>query len=293
MTPAEVMQEVRRLEITTRHLVRDILAGQYLSVFHGRGVEFSEVREYQPGDDVRSIDWNVTARLGTTYIKRYIEERALTVFFLVDLSASGRFGTRRRTKSDLAIELCAILALAAARNHDRVGALFFSDRIEQFIAPRQGRRQALRVVSELLSAAPMGTGTDLALALDHLEPILRRRSVLFVISDFLTEGYEHALARVAQRHDIIPLQLIDRRERELPAGGLLTLWDAESGTARVVDSDNPALRRHLQERAAEFDSALAQLLLDRGIDLVRLATERPCAEPLMAYFRRRERRQGR
>jgi len=293
MTPAEVMQEVRRLEITTRHLVRDILAGQYLSVFHGRGVEFSEVREYQPGDDVRSIDWNVTARLGTTYIKRYIEERALTVFFLVDLSASSRFGTRRRTKGELAIELCAILALAAARNHDRVGALFFSDRIEQFIAPRQGRRQALRVVSELLSAEPSGTGTDLALALDHLEPILRRRSVLFVISDFMTEGYQHALARVAQRHDVIPLQLIDRRERELRPGGLLTLWDAESGAMRVVDSDSPALRRHLQERAAEFDSALAQLLLDRGIDLVRLVTERPCAEPLMAYFRRRERRQGR
>ena len=293
MNEQEVLQEVRRLEITTRHLVRDILAGQYLSVFHGRGVEFSEVREYQPGDDVRSIDWNVTARLGTAYIKRYIEERALTVIFLVDLSASGRFGSRRRTKQELAIELCAVLALAAARNHDRIGALFVSDRVERFLAPRQGRRQALRLVSELLTFKPAGTGTDLAAALDYLEPILRRRTVVFVVSDFLTGGFEEALARAAQRHDVIPLQLLDPRERELPAAGLMTLWDEETGIRWPVDTDDPVVRDQFRARMAAFDLALERKLQTGGLDLVRLRTDASFAEPLMAFFRQREKRRAR
>jgi uncharacterized protein (DUF58 family) len=293
MSDQEVLQEVRRLEITTRHLVRDILAGQYLSVFHGRGVEFSEVREYQPGDDVRSIDWNVTARLGTAYVKRYIEERALTVIFLVDLSASRRFGSRRRTKGELATEVSAVLALAAARNHDRIGALFFSDRVERYFAPRQGRRQALRLVSELLTFEPAGTGTDLAGALDYLEPILRRRTVLFIVSDFLTEGFEAAIARAGQRHDVIPLQLTDPRERELAAAGLMTLWDEESGSWRTVDTDAPAVRDHFRERMAAADRHLERVLQVAGIDLVRLRTDASFAEPLMAFFRQREKRLGR
>jgi uncharacterized protein (DUF58 family) len=293
MSDQEVLQEVRRLEITTRHLVRDILAGQYLSVFHGRGVEFSEVREYQPGDDVRSIDWNVTARLGTAYVKRYIEERALTVIFLVDLSASRRFGSRRRTKGELATEVSAVLALAAARNHDRIGALFFSDRVERYFAPRQGRRQALRLVSELLTFEPAGTGTDLAGALDYLEPILRRRTVLFIVSDFLTEGFEAAIARAGQRHDVIPLQVTDPRERELAAAGLMTLWDEESGSWRTVDTDAPAVRDHFRERMAAADRHLERVLQVAGIDLVRLRTDASFAEPLMAFFRQREKRLGR
>jgi uncharacterized protein (DUF58 family) len=293
MSDQEVLQEVRRLEITTRHLVRDILAGQYLSVFHGRGVEFSEVREYQPGDDVRSIDWNVTARLGTPYIKRYIEERALTVIFLVDQSASRRFGSRRRTKGDLATEVTAVLALAAARNHDRIGALFFTDRVERYFSPRQGRRQALRLVSELLTFEPAGTGTDLAGALEYLEPILRRRTVLFIVSDFLTEGFEAAIARAGQRHDVIPLQLIDPRERELAAAGLMTLWDEESGSWRTVDTDAPAVRSQFGERMAAVDRQLELVLQTAGIDLVRLRTDASFAEPLMAFFRQREKRLGR
>jgi uncharacterized protein (DUF58 family) len=293
MSDQEVLEEVRRLEITTRHLVRDIQAGQYLSVFHGRGVEFSEVREYQPGDDVRSIDWNVTARLGTTYIKRYIEERALTVMFLVDLSASREFGTRRRTKSDLATEVCAVLSLAAARNHDRIGALFFTDRVERYIAPRQGRRQALRLVSELLTFEPAGTGTDLSAALEFLEPTLKRRTVLFIVSDFLTEGFEGGLARAGQRHDVIPLQLIDPRERELVPAGLLTLWDEESGAWQAVDTDSVAVRDFFRERMTGADEALERMLQARGIDLVRLRTDASFAEPLMAFFRQRERRKGR
>jgi uncharacterized protein (DUF58 family) len=293
MTTAEVMQEVRRLEITTRHLVRDILAGQYLSVFHGRGVEFSEVREYQPGDDVRSIDWNVTARLGTPYVKRYIEERALTVMFLVDLSASREFGSARRTKGDLATEVAAVLAFAAARNNDRIGALFFTDRVERYLAPRQGRRQALRLVSDLLSFEPGGRGTDLAAALAHLEPVLHHRTVMFVLSDFLTAPFETALSRAARRHDVIPLQLRDPRERELPACGLVTLWDPESGGWETVDAGAPAVREHHRARSAQFDGALEAMLQARGLDLVRLETDRSYAEPLMAFFRRRERRLGR
>lgn len=293
MSDQEILEEVRRLEITTRHLVRDILAGQYLSVFHGRGVEFSDVREYQPGDDVRSIDWNVTARLGTTYIKRYIEERALTVIFLVDLSASRRFGSRRRTKGDLATEVCAVLALAAARNHDRIGALFFTDRVERYIAPRQGRRQALRLISELLTFEPAGSGTDLAAALEYLEPTLKRRTVLFLVSDFLTEGFEAGLARAGQRHDVIPLQLFDPRERELAPAGLMTLWDEESGAWHAVDTDSAAVRDYFKTQVAAADQGLERMLQARGIDLVRLQTDASFAEPLMAFFRQRQRRQGR
>ncbi|HEU5303051.1 MAG TPA: DUF58 domain-containing protein, partial [Gemmatimonadales bacterium] len=204
------MREVRRIEITTRHLVRDIVAGEYSSAFRGRGVEFGEVREYQPGDDVRSIDWNVTARLGYAYVKRYLEERELAVAFVVDFSASKRFGSRGRTKGDLATEVCAVLALAAARNNDRVGALFFTDRVERLVPARKGRRHVLRVISELLSFTPAGTGTDLAAALEYLDPILRRRSVVFIVSDFLATGYDTDLARLAQRHDVIAVQLVDR-----------------------------------------------------------------------------------
>ena len=293
MNAQEVLQEVRRLEITTRHLVRDILAGQYLSVFHGRGVEFSEVREYQPGDDVRTIDWNVTARLGVAYVKRFIEERALTVMFLVDQSASRRFGSRRRTKGDLATEVAAVLSLAAARNHDRIGALFFTDRVERYFAPRQGRRQALRLVSELLTFQAAGTGTNLGTALEYLEPILRRRAVLFILSDFLGNGFEGALARAARRHDVIPLQLVDPRERELPASGMITLWDEEGGGWRAVDTDLAWVRDRFRERTAAADRDLQQLLQNRGMDLVRLQTDTSFAEPMMAFFRQRQKRQAR
>ena len=185
MTPEEVSREVRRIEITTRHLVRDIVAGEYSSAFRGRGVEFAEVREYQPGDDVRTIDWNVTARLGAAYVKRYLEERELTVLFVVDMSASGGFGSRLRTKGELGAEVAAVLALAAARNNDRVGALFFTDRVEYHLAPAKGRRHVLRLISDLLAFEPRGTGTDLGAALAELEPTLRRRAIIFVLSDFM------------------------------------------------------------------------------------------------------------
>ena len=289
MTPEQVMQEVRRIEITTRHLVRDIVAGEYSSVFRGRGVEFAEVREYQPGDDVRSIDWNVTARLGSAYVKRYLEERELTVGFVVDFSASKRFGSRRQTKGDLATEVCAVLALAAARNNDRVGTLFFTDRIERIIPARKGRRHVLRILSELLSFRPVGTGTNLSAALEQLELILRRRSVLFVVSDFMATGYHAALSRLARRHDVIAVQLVDPRERELPDAGIMTLEDPETGRWRYIDTSSPAVRERFHRRMSEFDVTLERALRERGADLVRLETGQSYAEPLLAFFRRRER----
>ena len=283
------MREVRRIEITTRHLVRDIVAGEYSSAFRGRGVEFAEVREYQPGDDVRSIDWNVTARLGTTYVKRYLEERELTVCFVVDFSASKRFGSRLRTKGELATEVCAVLALAAARNNDRVGTLFFTDRVERMIPARKGRRHVLRIISEILSFAPEGSGTDLTGTLDYLESVLRRRSVLFIVSDFLAAGYRPGLGRLARRHDVIAVQLSDPRERQLPDAGLVSLWDPESGAWRYVDTGSAAVRDEFRRRTMEFDLELESGLREIGVDLVRLETDRSYAEPLIAFFRRRGR----
>ncbi|MGH2709104.1 MAG: DUF58 domain-containing protein [Actinomycetota bacterium] len=289
MSPEEVTREVRRLEITTRHLVRDIVAGEYSSAFRGRGVEFAEVREYQPGDDIRTIDWNVTARLGSAYVKRYLEERELTVLFVVDFSASAGFGSRLRTKADLAAEVCAVLAFAAARNNDRVGAVFATDRVERYVAPRKGRRHVLRVVSDLLGFEPEGRATDLGAALAYLDPILRRRAVLFLISDFLTAGYEPALARLARRHDVIAIQLADPRERELPDVGLVTLWDPESGAWRRVDTGDAWVREEFRVRAQEFDRGFERTLRERGADLLRLETGRAYGEALLAFFRRRER----
>ena len=293
MTPEEVAREVRRIEITTRHLVRDIVAGEYSSAFRGRGVEFAEVREYQPGDDVRTIDWNVTARLGSAYVKRYLEERELTVMFLVDFSASGGFGSVRRTKGELGAEVAAVLALAAARSNDRIGAAFFTDRLEHYIAPAKGRRHVLRLISELLAFEPGGTGTDLGAALSELEPMLRRRAVIFILSDFMTAGHEAVLGRLARRHDVVALQLVDPRERELPAAGLVTLWDPETNAWRRIDTSDSAVRAWFADRAAEFDGSLERGLRERNADLLRLETGQSYAEPLIAFFRRRERMLGR
>jgi uncharacterized protein (DUF58 family) len=293
MTPEEVMQEVRRIEITTRHLVRDLVAGEYSSAFRGRGVEFAEVREYAPGDDIRTIDWNVTARLGSAYVKRFHEERELTVLFLVDLSGSTAFGSRRRTKAELAVEVAAVLALAAARGNDRIGLLTFSDRVDRFLEPARGRRQAFRLIGELLTERPRGSGTTLTDTLEYLEPLLRRRAVLFILSDFLTSGYETVLARLARRHDAIAVHLRDPRERELPAVGLLPIADPETGEWRMVDTDDPVLRRRLVERSLAHDATLERTFRHRGVDLLRLDTDRSYAEALLAFFRRRQRQVGR
>lgn len=289
MTPEEVAAEVRRIEITTRHLVRDIVAGEYSSAFRGRGVEFAEVREYQPGDDVRTIDWNVTARLGSAYVKRFLEERELTILFAVDYSASGAFGSRRRTKRALAVEVCAVLALAAARSNDRVGAALFTERLERYVPPRKGRRQVLRVISELLAHEPAGRGTNLADSLLTLEPLLRRRSVLFLVSDFLADGWRPVLGRLARRHDVVAVQVVDPRERELPDVGPVALADVETGAWRWVDTANPRVREAVRARVARFDAELANAVDEGGADLLRLDAGEPYGERLLAFFRRRER----
>jgi uncharacterized protein (DUF58 family) len=288
VTPAELLREVRRIELTTRELVRDLVAGDYASIFRGRGVEFAEVREYLPGDDIRSIDWNVTARLGSPFVKRFHEERQLTLLLLLDVSASGGFGSASRTKRQLTAEVAAVLSLAATRHRDRVGAAFYSDRVEWFAPPRSGRRQALQVVRQVLSYEPEGRATDLASALRFLEPLLRRRAAVVVLSDFLDREQWPALDRLAWRHDLIAMQVSDPRERTLPPVGLVTLWDPESGDWQLVDTSNAAERAHFHRERQAFDDGLALYCAGRGIDLLRLDTDQPFGARLAAFFSRRE-----
>lgn len=292
MTPAELLREVKRIELTTRELVRDLVAGDYASIFRGRGMEFSEVREYLPGDDVRTIDWNVTARLGTPYVKRFQEERQLTLLLLVDVSASSGFGSTGRTRRQLIAELTAVLALASTRHRDRVGAAFYSDRVEWFAPPRSGRRQAVRIVDQVLAYAPEGRPTDLPRALEYLDPLLRRHAAVVVLSDFLDQPQWGSLERLAWRHDAMALQITDPRERELPAVGLVTLWDPESGDWAVIDADDPAMRQRFVAERTAFDTDFSSFCNTRGIDLLRLDTNRPYGERLAAFFSRREHRRA-
>lgn len=290
MLPAEVLKQVRQLHIRTRRLVDGIFAGEYHSVFKGLGIEFAEVREYVPGDDVRSIDWNVTARLGEPYVKRYVEERELTVMLLVDLSASGQFGSVDKLKTEVATELCAALALSALQNNDKVGLILFTDRIEKYIPPQKGRNRALRVIREMLSAEPEGRGTDIGKALEYLHAVIRRRSVAFLISDFLADGYEQALRIAHQRHDIIPVRISDRREDELPAVGLVNLQDLETGQQVLVDTSSAAFRQHYRERLEASANDRRQLFRSIGIDTIEMRTDESYIGPLMRFFRRREER---
>lgn len=285
----DVLAQVKRLEIRSRHLVKDVLAGEYSSVFKGRGVEFADVRPYLPGDDIRTLDWRVTARTGEPYVRRYTEERELTVLFLVDHSASDDFGTEVRTKAELASEVCAVLALAAVRNNDRVGAVLFSDRVERYIPPAKGKRHVLRVIRELLTFQPSGTGTDLAAALEFTSRVLRRRAVVFVLSDWIASGYERALEMVARRHDTIGVQLIDARDGVLPDAGLIALRDPESNAWRYVDSSRLEVREPLARLTAERDERLSRTLRRHGVDLIRLRTGESYVVPLLAFFRMRER----
>jgi uncharacterized protein (DUF58 family) len=290
MIPKEIIKQIRRIEIRTKRLVNDVFSGEYQSVFKGRGMEFAEVREYLPGDDVRTIDWNVTARMGHPYVKKFEEERELTVMFLVDASGSGDFGSISRLKSELAAELCALLAFAATRNNDRVGLIVFTDRVEKVVPPEKGRRHVLRVVRELLFFRPVGKGTDISCAIDYLSNIVRRHSVVFIVSDFLTSGYERALAVANRRHDVIAVEITDRRERDLPRVGLVELEDAETGERLVVDTGDRRLvetyTREAEARASERRRTFRRL----GIDAISVSTGEPYVEPLEKFFRMRARR---
>jgi uncharacterized protein (DUF58 family) len=288
VTPAELLREVKRIELTTRELVRDLVAGDYASIFRGRGMEFAEVREYLPGDDVRTIDWNVTARLGTPFVKRFREERQLTLLLLVDVSASSGFGSAGRTRRQLIAELAAVLAFASTRHRDRVGAAFYSDHIEWFAPPRSGRRQAVRIVDQVLAYQPEDRGTDLPAALEYLDPLLRRHAAVAILSDFLDQPQWRALDRLAWRHDVMAFQITDPREREIPSVGLVTLWDPESGDWAVIDADDPAVQRRFVAERTAFDTAFSSFCSTRGIDLLRLDTDRPYGERLAAFFSRRD-----
>lgn len=290
MIPREVLKAIRRIEIRTRRLVNQGLGGEYHSVFKGRGMEFSEVREYQPGDDVRTIDWNVTSRTGSLHVKKYVEERELTVMLAVDVSRSGDFGTGGRTKLETAAEVASVLAFSAVRNNDRVGLLLFTDRVESHVPPSKGADHALRVVRDVLLHEPQGTGTDLGGALRTLTAASRKRSVVFLLSDFLAEGYEFPLRVAARKHDLVAVCVEDPRESELPDVGLLHARDAESGELLLVDTSDARVRRaHAAAHLARKDAREA-LFRRVGVDVVRVRTDLPYDVPLARFFHLRERK---
>jgi uncharacterized protein (DUF58 family) len=286
--PPEVLRQVKLIELRTRRLVNSLFTGEYRSVFKGQGMEFAEVREYQPGDEVRTIDWNVTARMRRPFVKRYIEERELTVMLVVDLSGSERFGTVRRFKSELATELGAVLAMSAIRNNDRVGLLLFTDRVEHVVPPRKGRRHVLRLIRDLLVHEPLGTGTDLAGAMTYLRQMLHHRAIIFVISDFMAPDIERPIKMLAQMHDVIAVTIDDPSERSLPDMGLARFADAETGTTIDVDTSSPAVRAHYERLVhAELD-ARRHLLRRLAIDEVPVSTDAGFIDPLLRFFRARE-----
>ncbi|HVZ94526.1 MAG TPA: DUF58 domain-containing protein [Phycisphaerales bacterium] len=327
MTPEEIMKKVRELEIVTGRAVNEAFAGEYTSAFKGRGMEFAEVRLYQPGDDVRTIDWNVTARTGVPHVKRFVEERELTVMLAVDLSSSGRFGSKGRFKNELAAELSAVLAFAATRSNDKVGLLIFTDRVELFVPPRKGLKHVLRIIRDVLSFDSSGgsgvgggngakrngavaarRGTDLTVALEHLLMVLPRRAVVFLVSDFLTDevrggagaaggesvgrarAFENALRGVSRRHDLVAVWVDDPRERELPSAGLIEVEDAETERTRLIDSSSRSVRAAFRKAADERARAVTQQFSRLGIDMVSATTDQPYFRALVELFKRRERR---
>ncbi len=290
MIPRELLRKVRRLEIVTRHLVNDVFSGQYQSVFKGRGMEFIDVREYQAGDDFRTIDWNVTARYGHPFVKRYAEERELAVMLLVDLSGSGEFGSAGRSKNEVAAELSALLAFSAIKNSDKVGLLAFTDRIEHLIPPKKSRRHVLRLVRDILACRPRGRGTDLGLALETVGRLLKRRAVVFLISDFIASDYATAFRVTTRRHDLIGIRLRDRRESRLPDVGLLEMQDLETGGRVLVDTGNPAVQAAHGRAAEQRDLDLRELFVATRTDLIEIPPDGDYVQPLIHFFQGRARR---
>ena len=293
MLPREVLRQIRRLQLKARRAVEDLLGGEYHSVFKGAGVAFEEVREYQPGDDVRSIDWNVTARMGHPFIKRFIEERELTVVLAVDCSGSNQFGTRAQQKREVAAELAAVLAFSAVSNNDRVGLVQFTDRVERFVPPRKGLRHVLRIIRDVLFYQPRRPGTSLREGLDYLNRVLHRRTIVFLFSDFIDEGYDLSFKRTGRRHDLIAVRLTDPREEELPSVGLLEIEDAETGQRLLLDTGSRRVREAYHEAAARRREAVRQLARHARTDLIEVSTDGGHLDALIRFFRLRERRQRR
>jgi uncharacterized protein (DUF58 family) len=308
--PREVLRQVRLIEMRTRGSVNSLFTGEYHSAFKGQGMEFAEHRAYEPGDDVRYIDWNVTARMGHPYVKKHVEERELTVMLLVDLSGSEQFGTRGRLKAELAAELAAVLALSAIRNNDRVGLLIFTDRVEHVVPPKKGRRHVLRLIRDLLAFRPASRGTDIAAALDYAARMLRHRSILFLVSDYQvpyagddldgeTNGdgglaaFKRTLKLVSNRHDVVAVRLVDAIEETLPDAGLLVLRDPETGEEVVLDTRRSDLRRRYDARAHAEEQALRSFFRRIAVDEIEVRTDRSYVRPLLAFFRARERKLAR
>jgi uncharacterized protein (DUF58 family) len=287
MLDSETLHKIRRIRIRTRAILESGIVGAYHAVFKGRGMEFAEVREYTPGDDVRTIDWNVTARMGVPYVKKFVEERDLTLLLLVDVSGSQAFGSQFILKRDYAAELAAVLAFSAVANHDRVGAVLFSDRIEGYVPPARGQDHALHIVRDLLAIEPQGRGTDMARALRFAHRVLKRRSIVALLSDFQAGDYERPLGVLRRRHDVIAVHLSDPREREMPDVGLVALYDPETGERWVVDASDARARRALVASAAE---ATGDILRRAHVDALALSTTEPYERPLSAFFKERERR---
>ena len=288
--PRELLKKVKRIEISTRSVVNEVFSGEYHSVFKGRGMEFAEVREYQPGDDIRTIDWNVSARSGHPYVKVFEEERELTVMLLVDVSSSGNFGTTEQLKREVAAELSAVLAFSAIKNNDKVGLIIFSDRIEKFIPPRKGRKHVLRVIREILFYKPQEATTDLNIALEYLSRVIKRRSTAFLISDFLTEGYEKSLQVANKKHDLIAVTITDPREVTLPDAGMIDLEDAETGETVLVDTGSAELRRRFFDEAMQERNKKTDFFKSIGVDHIDILTDRSYVQPITRFFRMRARR---
>lgn len=292
MIPEELVKKIRYIQIYTSKAVNDSLAGEYESVFKGRGMEFDEVREYRIGDEIRSIDWNVTARTGEPYVKRFVEERELTVIFLVDLSASGCFGSRNYLKNEVAAELCALLSFSAIKNNDKVGLILFTDQVEMFIPPAKGTRHVLRLIRELLQFKPGGKKTDIAAAIDYLDRITHKKSVVFLVSDFIGHGFEKKLRVTGRRHDLIAVSVTDPREIRLPDVGLIRLEDAETGETVLVDTGSEAVRKKYEAYGRERRQTLKSLFRSMGIDQIEIFTDSNYVLDLVRFFRTRERRRN-
>ena len=293
MIPKELLKALRKIEITTNRLATEQLSGNYTSVFKGQGLAFREVRMYQPGDDVRSIDWNVTARMGAPYVKKYVEEREMTVMLVVDLSASERFGTRSSSKSRLAAEVAALCAFSAIKHNDRVGLILATDQIERIVPPKKGQKHVMRVVREILGAKPERTGTDLSVALETLYRVARRRSVAFLLSDFFTTGYERTLSLAAARHDVIPLVLTDPRDEQLPDVGLASFEDLETGESVLVDTASLPVRKHYARHMRRLRDSQIRFFRQLSLDHCIIRTDRPYVKPLRDLFLRRAKRMHR
>ena len=287
METTELLKRVRRIEIKTKGLSRQIFSGEYHSAFKGRGMSFSEVRGYQYGDDVRNIDWNVTARSGEPYVKVFEEERELTVMLLVDISKSSFFGTVKQPKNELITEICAVLAFSAAQNNDKVGLLLFSDRVEKFLPPKKGRGHILRIIRELLDTRPEGSGTDIGMALTYFTNMVKKRSICFLLSDYLATDYERPLRLAARRHDVVGLHLYDPRERELPAVGLLRAKDAETGKTQWIDTDSARVRDRYAGWYNENMDYFASAFRQSGADTLSVETTEDYVKELLRFFKRR------